>query len=413
MSIPRPHIIAKLVFRIESPQMESVSSPIDYWSEWAKGPLPARLEALLGQHSPIDGGYVTIDRLEVELELDAAGWSEKKLEAAFETAFEQALLKAMRTAKPAVRQEEQVLTWLMIYLDKGAMPSNAPRKMKLVELEDLLTSYFQQPVTKKRLADFIQYILDDKDRLERLLLAFSPDFVWHLLSVQNPKSVQNWSARHRHQLDMLNLEKKLTVWEKLFIDPNTSPNVLNAIDEVQTGNIAEKDVLEEENHATINRYFIENAGLVIVHPFLDQYLKTLLGDGDWDDAKRATAVHLVQYLAVDETAREEWNLPLAKLLCGWPLEKAVPMAIQLPENTASASQSLLEAVINHWEVLKNTSVQGLREAYFQREGILTQSEAYWQLRVEQRPYDMLLDKLPWGIGMIKNKHMNKPLMVEW
>jgi len=73
----------------------------------------------------------------------------------------------------------------------------------------------------------------------------------------------------------------------------------------------------------------------------------------------------------------------------------------------------LIAVINHWEVLKNTSADGLREAFLQRRGKLSRVDGGWLMQVEQRAIDVLLNKLPWGISIIKLPWMNEMLFVEW
>ena len=61
----------------------------------------------------------------------------------------------------------------------------------------------------------------------------------------------------------------------------------------------------------------------------------------------------------------------------------------------------------------NTSIEGLQQSFLQRSGKLVQKENDWMLQVEQRPFDIVLASLPWGIGIIKNKWMRGMLWVEW
>lgn len=57
--------------------------------------------------------------------------------------------------------------------------------------------------------------------------------------------------------------------------------------------------------------------------------------------------------------------------------------------------SLLQTVIDYWEVLKSTSPDGLREGFLQRQGKLTRSgDRNWKLQVEQQAIDILLGSLP-------------------
>jgi hypothetical protein len=73
----------------------------------------------------------------------------------------------------------------------------------------------------------------------------------------------------------------------------------------------------------------------------------------------------------------------------------------------------LTAAIQHWSVLKNTSISGLRSSFLQREGLLLETDQGWLLRVERKVYDLLLEQLPWGIGMLQLAWMRKPLRVNW
>ncbi len=70
-------------------------------------------------------------------------------------------------------------------------------------------------------------------------------------------------------------------------------------------------------------------------------------------------------------------------------------------------------MIAHWGILGNTSVRGLRESFLQREGRLRRKDGGWQLLVQSRAFDMLLDKLPWGFSVIRHPWMESTVHVEW
>ena len=74
---------------------------------------------------------------------------------------------------------------------------------------------------------------------------------------------------------------------------------------------------------------------------------------------------------------------------------------------------MLMAIIGHWSILKNTSIEGLRNSFLQREGRLENRDDQWRLTVQQMGHDMLLDHVPWNFRMIKLPWMNQLLMVEW
>ena len=107
------------------------------------------------------------------------------------------------------------------------------------------------------------------------------------------------------------------------------------------------------------------------------------------------------------------NLLLPKLLCALNFEEPVPNKIDLSEKEKEESETLLKSVLGHWEPLRRTSIEGLRQTFFQREGRLTPTETGWKLRVEQKTVDILLDKLPWGYSTIKLPWMKNILNVEW
>ncbi len=52
-------------------------------------------------------------------------------------------------------------------------------------------------------------------------------------------------------------------------------------------------------------------------------------------------------------------------------------------------------------------------SFLKRPGVLGSIDGFWQLRVEGKPYDMLLDKLPWAISIINQPWLAKPVHVEW
>ena len=61
----------------------------------------------------------------------------------------------------------------------------------------------------------------------------------------------------------------------------------------------------------------------------------------------------------------------------------------------------------------NTSVAGFRESFLQREGRLHLQNDAWQLLVEPRSFDMLLDQIPWSFATIKHPWMERVVYVEW
>ena len=161
---------------------------------------------------------------------------------------------------------------------------------------------------------------------------------------------------------------------------------------------------------------MSNSGIVILHPFLKSYFESLelLAEKKFiNDEARQRAVLLLHYLATGETKVAEFNLTLQKVICGYPLDDTLPDELQLTEKEITESESLLNAVTNYWVPLNNTSVQGLRNSFLQREGKLELRENGWLLTIEQKTLDILLGKLPWGISTIRLPWMEQLLNVDW
>ena len=125
------------------------------------------------------------------------------------------------------------------------------------------------------------------------------------------------------------------------------------------------------------------------------------------------AIQIKQYLTTGKEEFPEYVLPLNKLLCGWEIGEPMEREYRLTEFEKSESRKLLEAVISHWAALKQTSVEGLRTSFLQRNAVLIETMRHWLLRVERKPHDMLLERLPWGISMSHLSWVKKMLTVEW
>jgi hypothetical protein len=159
--------------------------------------------------------------------------------------------------------------------------------------------------------------------------------------------------------------------------------------------------------------FIGNAGTVIIAPFLTSLFSRagLLKDDKITDG--STAVSLIYYCISGQKNPAEFELLLPRILCGINPETFIEITPMIDQVILKEADEMLASVIEHWSVLKDTSVKGLREAFLQRDGKLVFSDNEWLLIVEQKPYDMLLEQLPWNIGMIKLPWMKNILRTQW
>ncbi|WJM84552.1 contractile injection system tape measure protein [Dickeya chrysanthemi] len=161
---------------------------------------------------------------------------------------------------------------------------------------------------------------------------------------------------------------------------------------------------------------IANAGLVLASPYLARLLTrlALVQDGAFpEELARYQAIYCLQYLVDPQPLYAEYQLALNKLLCGLPLNAPLPLTMPPDAAARDTLDALLAAILQHWNALGHTTADGLRQTFLQREGTLWRQADSWKLEVMPGPFDMLLDRLPWGYSTIKYPWMDRPLHVVW
>lgn len=161
---------------------------------------------------------------------------------------------------------------------------------------------------------------------------------------------------------------------------------------------------------------IQNAGLVLLHPFFHTYfsrLELLSGGKFVSEMARQKAVRLLQLLVDDGKEQQEHALLLNKVLCNMPWEEPLLPDIEITDTEKALARSLIGAAIQQWPKMHNSSPDGFRASFLQREGRLWQTEEAWFLQVQQRSYDIILQTLPWSYGMMRFAWLPKMLYTEW
>jgi hypothetical protein len=167
--------------------------------------------------------------------------------------------------------------------------------------------------------------------------------------------------------------------------------------------------------------YIDNAGLVLTGPFLPHLFETLdllSGDKNGKTSLRdreavSRAVHLLQYLVDGCTSAPEPRLALNKILCGVPASIPVDREIEPTEEERAVCERLLRAMLANWTTISNTSIAGLQETFFRREGKLERRAGEWKLRVQRKTVDVLVDQIPWTLSVVYHRWMPQPLYVDW
>ncbi len=161
---------------------------------------------------------------------------------------------------------------------------------------------------------------------------------------------------------------------------------------------------------------VGNAGMVLAAPYLPR-LFSMLGlteNGAFVHTQAAArAVHLVQFMVNGHTSAPEYQLVLNKILCGVKTAAPLPASIDITQAEKDAIEGMIGAIVAHWTALGKSSVEAVRQTFFARQGDLQLVEDAWQLEVRPGPFDMLLDRLPWSISVVKFAWMARPVHVQW
>lgn len=236
--------------------------------------------------------------------------------------------------------------------------------------------------------------------------------VLYLLREMQPAQLFRWVG----QLPPLKREKLVTA---LDIPPAAFVELsdLLAVIHEQTAQL-QTPAMPPPAPALLESGYVDNAGLVLLHPFLFplfQELGWVDGMGFVSESAHQHAVLLCEYLAGPADVTPEYRLPLNKLLCGYPLESTLPVHLD-DDHSPLTAERLLQSLIRQWTVNGqpvNANIQLLRDSWLNRRGKLIRRERDWVLQVEQKAFDVLLNSLAWNIRMVQLPWMKEVLWVEW
>ena len=161
---------------------------------------------------------------------------------------------------------------------------------------------------------------------------------------------------------------------------------------------------------------VYNAGMILCWPFFGRFFAALglLEQGKFKGQQaEERAVQLLQYLATGLTEFEEWDLSLNKVLCGVPMNTPIAPSFEITLEEEEMVNKLINGTIFNWEKMRGTRLETFRETFFMRTGMLYEKDNRWELIVERKAYDLLLDTLTWNISMINLSMMKKRLNVQW
>ena len=177
-----------------------------------------------------------------------------------------------------------------------------------------------------------------------------------------------------------------------------------------------KDADTEFFEKDLNEIRVQNVGLILLYPFFRHFfsgLKLVDGRNRILSDKKFQAVQILHFLATSEEEAWEGDLVFEKFLCGIPLNQPVPKRSLLTARMKEGANNLLEDIVRKWPALRNTSPDGLRQMFIQRDGKLIKRDRNFKLIVERKAQDVLLEKLSWNISLVKIPWTKGLLYVEW
>ncbi|MBI1227586.1 MAG: hypothetical protein GC192_20300 [Bacteroidetes bacterium] len=469
----QPHIIRKQILEVEVGDLSRSWQWQEQLSRFANGPLATRLAELFDEVAD-PHEFVQLDRLELQADMTGSGDWEDALLSQIESQLRQVLPNPTTAGGQMPHlpksQSKSLMTAFFFFLENGQLPWWVSATTAANFEQELLQALTPSNLAADWEAKFKNAIRSNRVR-QRLVGQFSEEVLTKLAQSFLNKSTAKIAENHAFAQQVF--KKELSgnptwhsiFWQTIFIDTNASIDeilariVLQSLEsqpyamknmpqswvsqptlkiaelakssplqflefvvknlEPNTLEVSSKS-LQNEQEAMPKQaeseaaYFLRNAGLVILHPFLPAIFEKLgfVKHGEMVEAE--SAICLLQYLATGTLGDMEHELTLNKLLCGVPLDQPLERQMHLTQRAEKEAEALLTAVIGHWSALGNTSPDGLRGTFLCREGKLTrQPSGAWLLRVEQRSFDVLLGQLPWSFSTIKLPWMNEILTVEW
>lgn len=274
---------------------------------------------------------------------------------------------------------------------------------------------------KDWMASFFGRLSTDDTAIYRFLNLFDADTIRDLLSapffaealkkeVQDVLTPQKLKSLNKHQL--LALSYTLIKGEELYEEQIKAAR----IDQGMTYKVKEQQLMMSDEEAE-EHCLVDDAGLVILHPFLPALFERL---GYLDEERKFVslalqerAVHLLRWLAGFDLPRLDYQLLLEKVLCDLPMNYPIESEIELTDLEKEEGMQVLKSVCQYWRPLNGTSSEGLQHSILQRQGSIAYEDHNWIVRVEGQALDILLDDLPWEISLLLLPWKEEMIMVEW
>lgn len=289
-----------------------------------------------------------------------------------------------------------ILSETLSFFSSGSLPTS-------------VSSLSVETYTEHLLSTALNSIIGSTDVVQLKMLA---KYIPELPSLKTKK------VRTALQRSLENILKRISTSEEI---DRRSDNSVEQKFPIEQSPVQKKTIAVPEKSIPPDEHiYIENAGLVILHPYLLTFFRNtgLVEERKFvSENARYKAIHLLQWLVYGDDHGQEFtehDLVFNKLLCGMEFSDPIPMDVSLSEEEKTNAIGLLEAIITNWPVLKKTSVHGLRVTFLQKQGRLKQAATNWELFVQRdSAVEILIDRLPWSISMVKLPWNDSTIFAQW
>lgn len=374
-----------------------------------------------------NGQVMQVNRL--ELDLGTLGWKEGRFELDTENIYRICKLQmegqlhnaSYGTGKLELNtsstEEHACLQWIF-YMERGVLPW----ELTAVTREWLVKVIHQLAIDHVLIGRLKTLILRDGHVLDRIVMDHDDEFLVRLVEVLSARSQPTlikdlWQSKNTGAGKTQQFRRRVA-WLDLLRNI-ARERADGKIEMEQQRDVVGKGVVasKRESSIEVEEMYCVHAGLILLHPFIRQLFKRLgwLIEGQFrDELCRRKAVVMLHFIA---TGTQEWKayaLAVPKILCGMPLANALTGDEELltPAEETEAID-MLHAAIAQWEIMGNASVQAFREGFLDREARIMVNEQHISFRMETKGIDVLLDRLPWNLSLVRFPWLTMSIHVEW
>nr|WP_315157166.1 contractile injection system tape measure protein [uncultured Flavobacterium sp.] len=462
------HFIEKVFLEIDTNSMKVANSLKNNINMFIENELSALIEQELNRFLLDENQILQIEKLDISIDnttslngsINTNELKEKiknQLAQKLESAKNNSVTPIINTSRSdqILSQTEKKSNTLIYYLTNGVMPWWISKNDDAFFNDQNLNLFINSETFKHQ----FQSILVENSVQKRLINQFSNKQLASIISVLSASSVsldQNKIINILHHENSFQLKELFWISIFKFIKNKNTATIsdfyFKNIEKFQIWNLSfeefvisvkqfipfnpdQSDIVKAHNQSSIptreeeyfhikkpdtdnpdsqKGYYVQNAGLIILHPFIKELFKNcnLIKEGNTIIDKELAA-HILHYAATKKEQDYEHLMLFEKFLCGIPIQQSITREINIDDSHKKQVEEMLQSVLQHWNALKSTSTDLLRNEFLQREGKLDIQENNPRLFIEKKTQDILLEKIPWNISVTKIPWIEKLIYTDW